>query len=137
MEIVVRDVVVNNMKNFISFFTDMTWLYAANFFFFQWFFVRLSKILDDDNKIVGYKFIFWLPLTGWIWSKDNPKNRILPFIEVERKDSINSFTLTYNNQNITIPFSDYESVVGILCSMGIANGVISKKNLNQFIKNHK
>ena len=39
-----------------------------NYFVFQWFFTRLARITDTDtNKVLGYKFIYRTPLTGWIY----------------------------------------------------------------------
>ena len=45
----------------------MTWLGAANRYFFQWFFVRLCKgVPDDFNGAVRYDFLKGvIPLTGW------------------------------------------------------------------------
>jgi hypothetical protein len=45
----------------------MTWLMFVNVFFFQWFFVRLARIVDEDTKkTIGWKFIYWIvPTTGW------------------------------------------------------------------------
>ena len=39
-----------------------------NYFIFQWFFVRLARCTDKKTgEFIEYKFIFKLPLTGWIY----------------------------------------------------------------------
>jgi nicotinamide mononucleotide adenylyltransferase len=45
----------------------MSLLGFLNFFVFQWFFIRLAKVIDvDTNEIVDWKILKWvLPLTGW------------------------------------------------------------------------
>jgi hypothetical protein len=45
----------------------MSVLFLANFLVFQWFFIRLAKVVDDKTgKTTGY---FWItnvaPLSGW------------------------------------------------------------------------
>ncbi len=45
----------------------MTWLYLVNVIIFQWFFVRLTKMVDKDTKkVLAWGFQgFVVPLTGW------------------------------------------------------------------------
>ena len=46
-----------------------------NFFILQWFFVRLARILDDDDKRIDWALVFRLPLTNWEgigWRDLNP-----------------------------------------------------------------
>lgn len=39
-----------------------------NYIIFQWFFTRLARIEDvDSGKIIGYRFIYRIPLTGWVY----------------------------------------------------------------------
>ena len=46
---------------------NITWLHFVNVIFFQWFFVRLARLVNTDtHKTEGYKFIYWIvPTTGW------------------------------------------------------------------------
>ncbi len=44
----------------------MTWLYFVNFFFLQWFFIRLTKEIDDKGVILRWGIHgFIVPLSGW------------------------------------------------------------------------
>ncbi len=44
----------------------MTRLQFINVVLFQWFFVRLAKVVDSEGAVQRYTFIgFILPLTGW------------------------------------------------------------------------
>jgi hypothetical protein len=45
----------------------MSLLFCANFLVFQWFFIRLARIVDTDNgETVGWTWIKKVvPLTGW------------------------------------------------------------------------
>jgi len=45
----------------------MTWLKMVNVFIFQWFFIRLAKIIDDEsNKIIAWSIVRWIvPGSGW------------------------------------------------------------------------
>jgi hypothetical protein len=39
-----------------------------NFIILQWTFFRLARIYDENsNQTLGYKFLFYIPLTKWIW----------------------------------------------------------------------
>lgn len=45
---------------------NINWLKIINFYFFQWFFVRLAKIVDDNNNIIRWTWVTCVyPLTGW------------------------------------------------------------------------
>jgi len=44
----------------------VSWVKAANVFLFQWYFVRLARVLNDEGKQEGWGFIGpVLPLSGW------------------------------------------------------------------------
>jgi hypothetical protein len=45
----------------------MTKLKFLNLCILQWFFIRLTKIVDiETKKIIGYRFLFGvIPATGW------------------------------------------------------------------------
>ena len=43
----------------------MTILEFLNFYFFQWFFVRLAKVHDDQGAFIKWKILKVFPLTGW------------------------------------------------------------------------
>lgn len=46
----------------------MSWYGWLNFLLIQWFFVRLTKCIDDETNKVSWKLTYLvLPLTGW-WS---------------------------------------------------------------------
>ncbi len=47
----------------------MTWLWFVNFFLFQWFGLRLARVLENDGSQSGWTWLTKIvPLTGW-WSK--------------------------------------------------------------------
>lgn len=47
---------------------NITILAAVNFLIFQWFFIRLGRIVEDNGTHVGWTLFKWpVPLTGW-WS---------------------------------------------------------------------
>jgi len=47
----------------------MSLLKFVNVFFFQWFFIRLAKAVNEEKKIVSWSFIgIIVPCTGW-WNE--------------------------------------------------------------------
>lgn len=45
----------------------MSWFGRLNYWFLQWFFLRLAKVVDcDTDKVVGLTMLVGvIPLTGW------------------------------------------------------------------------
>jgi len=60
----------------LAWIKSMSWLAWVNFLFFQWFFIRLFKNVENDGTVLGWGFMgVILPLTGWLFL---PWERFVP-----------------------------------------------------------